>query len=302
MLFICFVVTSRASSIPSSLTLSMHSDYLQDDSMSLNYNNITINDHPSMSHMPSDSACPINILSCPKKSNEYSSTKQIKSQHSLHDKQKLHKSSTCDPSFSQTCRLKKHQCGHIDEKPYKCSTCDKCSTRKSDLTNHQRIHTGERSYTCCTCGKCFTQKCHSVPELQNKMSKRLSYTTAFKLQVVDFAETNGNRSAARHFSVDESNVRLWKKSKPRLDKMPKSKCANRGRVAFYPNLDKRMLEWITDCRSQGIALNTIKIRLTAKLYAKDMNIFDFKASTSWCYRFMARHDLSMDVKPILNKF
>ena len=43
------------------------------------------------------------------------------------------------------------------------------------------------------------------------MSKRLSYTTSIRLQVVDFAETNGNRSAARYFGVDESNVRLWGK-------------------------------------------------------------------------------------------
>ena len=125
------------------------------------------------------------------------------------------------------------------------------------------------------------------------MSKRFSYTTAFKLQVVDFAETNGNRITARQFGVDESNVRLWKKSKLQLDKMPKSKRANRGRIAFYPNLEKQIIEWITDCRSQGIALNTIQIRLKAKLYAKDMNIVDFKASSNWCYRFMARHDLTI---------
>ena len=40
------------------------------------------------------------------------------------------------------------------------------------------------------------------------MSKRLSYTTAFKLQVVDFAETNGNHSAARCFGVALMKVML----------------------------------------------------------------------------------------------
>ena len=77
-----------------------------------------------------------------------------------------------------------------------------------------------------------------------------------------------------------------------LTKCP-SQCANRGSIAFYPNLEKQIIEWITDCRSQGIALNTIQIRLKAKLYAKDMNIVDFKASSNWCYRFMARHNLSI---------
>ena len=102
----------------------------------------------------------------------------------------------------------------------------------------------------------------------------------YSFQVVDFAKTNGDRITSRQFGVDESNVRLWKKSKLQLDKMPKSKRANRGRIAFYPNLEKQIIEWITDCRSQGIALNTIQIRLKAKLYAKDMNIVDFKASYS----------------------
>ena len=47
---------------------------------------------------------------------------------------------------------------------------------------------------------------HSVPELPINISKHLSYTTTFKLQVVDFAETNGNRSVARRFGVDVSRL------------------------------------------------------------------------------------------------
>ena len=160
MLFICFVVTSHASSIPCNVTPSMHSDYLQDDSMSLNYNNITINDHPSISmesHTLSASACPINILSCTNKSNGDSSTRQIESQQRLHE-EKFHKCSTCDQSFSQKCRLKIHQCGHTGEKPYKCATCDKCFTWKGDLDIHHRIHTGDKPYQCSTCDKCFSMK------------------------------------------------------------------------------------------------------------------------------------------------
>ena len=39
--------------------------------------------------------------------------------------------------------------------------------------------------------------------------------------------------------------------------LTKSKRANRGRIAFYPNLEKQIIEWINDGRSQGIALNTM---------------------------------------------
>ena len=35
------------------------------------------------------------------------------------------------------------------------------------------------------------------------MAKRMSYTTAFKLKVVDLAIKNGNRSAGRKYGVNE---------------------------------------------------------------------------------------------------
>ena len=64
--FLCFVDTSRASTISCSLDTSINSDYNQDDSMSLIYNmdnSITIDDQPSMSmesQVLSDAPCPTN--------------------------------------------------------------------------------------------------------------------------------------------------------------------------------------------------------------------------------------------------
>ena len=48
------------------------------------------------------------------------------------------------------------------------------------------------------------------------MTKRSSYTTAFKLQAVDYAENSGYRSAARHFDIDKNKVRLWEKSRVQI--------------------------------------------------------------------------------------
>ena len=41
---------------------------------------------------------------------------------------------------------------------------------------------------------------------REKMAKRMSYTTAFKLKVVDLAIKNGNRSAGREYGVNEKLV------------------------------------------------------------------------------------------------
>ena len=73
-----------------------------------------------------------------------------------------------------------------------------------------------------------------TPNKKIKIHCRCSYNTVLKLEIAKYAESNGNRSAARKFGIDESNVRLWRKSKPMLDKMPRLKRANRGAPAYFP--------------------------------------------------------------------
>ena len=46
--------------------------------------------------------------------------------------------------------------------------------------------------------------------------KNRSYDAAFKLQVIDYADHNTNRGAARKYGVDERKVRKWKKQKDQL--------------------------------------------------------------------------------------
>ena len=60
---------------------------------------------------------------------------------------------------------------------------------------------------------------------------RQSYTVSEKLGIVNYAEQNGNCADEREFGVSESNVRLWRKSKENLEKMPRLKRANRGKTA-----------------------------------------------------------------------
>jgi len=123
--------------------------------------------------------------------------------------------------------------------------------------------------------------------------KRESYTTAFKLKVIQAAEETSNRAASRQFSIAESNIRLWRKSKTQLEKMPKSKRANRAHKLLYPEVDEKMLEWVAGYRAQGLAVSTVAIRLKAKMVAKEFNYPEFKASSRWCHKFMARHNLSV---------
>ena len=50
---------------------------------------------------------------------------------------------------------------------------------------------------------------------------RASYTAAFKLRVIAYAASHGNRAAGRQFSIDESCVRRWRSQRERLLKTPR---------------------------------------------------------------------------------
>lgn len=133
--------------------------------------------------------------------------------------------------------------------------------------------------------------------------KRQSYTVSDKLRIIHFAEQNGNRAAEREFGISESNVRLWRKSKENLEKMPRLKRANRGKKAAWPELEIDLLAWITEKRNNGLAILPSLVRLKALELAKDekYNITEgqFKAGNHWCQRFMKRNALSLRQKTTL---
>lgn len=120
--------------------------------------------------------------------------------------------------------------------------------------------------------------------------KRSAYDASFKLKVVDHAEIHGNRAASREFTVPETNVREWRKQKVVLKDMNKTKKAQRGRQAMYPDMEKELYEWIIDQRSSGYIVTSLHIRLQAQKFCKDSN---FKASNGWTQKFMKRHGLAI---------
>lgn len=120
-----------------------------------------------------------------------------------------------------------------------------------------------------------------------------SYTAAFKLQVILKAETIGNRAAGREFGVDERCVRRWRSEKPSLEEMPKTKRARRSGSAHWPQLERSLKTWILEQREKGLSVSTVRMRLQAKNIAADMGISPFNGTANWCFRFMARHHLSV---------
>ena len=50
--------------------------------------------------------------------------------------------------------------------------------------------------------------------------KKRSFDATFKICVVDYAEKNTNRGAAKMFGIDEKRVGEWKKQKVDLQSLP----------------------------------------------------------------------------------
>ena len=74
--------------------------------------------------------------------------------------------------------------------------------------------------------------------------QRTAYTTKEKLAAIKFAEAHGNRAAQREFGINKSNIRDWRKKKDRLEKLPKSKMADRGSKAHHPALEEELMSFI----------------------------------------------------------
>ena len=125
----------------------------------------------------------------------------------------------------------------------------------------------------------------------------MKYSVSFKLQVVKFASDNSNNSAAsRKFGIDEKLVRDWRRKIDNIKSLPKTKCADRGRKCQWPELEKKVVEWVEENRKSGLAVTRNLIRLHAKKTTQQMNIDNFLVSSGWCTQFMKRNKLVLRQK------
>ena len=113
---------------------------------------------------------------------------------------------------------------------------------------------------------------------------RSKYEAKFKLQVVKFAEENNNCAAARTFNVNEKLVRDWRKNADTIRKMPKKKCANRGKTCKWPELESDLFVWVEEQRKNGLIVTRNQIRLKAMSLARSKYITDFRGGISWVWK------------------
>ena len=131
-----------------------------------------------------------------------------------------------------------------------------------------------------------------MPSIINNAQKKC-YTNKYKIGAVALAEKPGysNRRAARELDIAESNIRIWKIKLPAILAAARTACITKSRRgAKWPNIEKRMRDYIDDRRARGIGVSRVQISLEALKAAKELKIADFKSSEGWCSRFMKRNE------------
>ena len=98
-------------------------------------------------------------------------------------------------------------------------------------------------------------------------SRRRKYTIAFKLRVIEAAENTNNYVAAREFSVNEKLVRDWRKISHKLHNMPKRKCGDRTGIAKWPELEKKIVDWVFENRKSGYCVTRDSIHTIVFAYS-----------------------------------
>lgn len=121
---------------------------------------------------------------------------------------------------------------------------------------------------------------------------RKSYTATEKLHIVEFAEQNTNRLAARKFGVNESTVRCFRKQKQALLKMKPEKKSNRKASPHWPKLEAELKKYVlAEAESTGALVKMKIIREKAIELAEKHGIPNFNGSNSFVFKFMQRNQI-----------
>lgn len=120
---------------------------------------------------------------------------------------------------------------------------------------------------------------------------RKAYTAGRKLDVINYAEVTGNRQAAKIFDIDESCIRKWRLQKEMLIDINRERGTKRKPNLHWAELEKALKNWVLEQMNEGILLKPKEIRERSIEMAKEMNIQNFRGTSSYIFKFMERYHI-----------
>jgi transposase-like protein len=130
---------------------------------------------------------------------------------------------------------------------------------------------------------------------------RKSYTAAYKLRVVHFANETCITSAAKLFNLSHSLVSRWAKNVPKFEACkPQCRKIGSGRTPAHLQLETQLHSTLVKERQEGrpVSMVSLKSRMLALVAnspaSPQLNpLLPFKASWSWASGFMRRFNWSL---------
>ena len=176
----------------------------------------------------------------------------------------------------------------------------------SPITQTGKFYLGKSDYKVWLFNCKFKMAEENLLSTSHKGEKLRSYITDFKLEVVRFAELNGNRAAERKYKVDRKSVLEWRGKQQKFEELRKSTNAGAkrqhldggGRKVTDSELEERLLEWVFDRRDKGFRVSRKLIQLKAREFQNENSAIDngrteLIFSNGWVQKFMAKNGLSI---------
>lgn len=140
-------------------------------------------------------------------------------------------------------------------------------------------------------------------EKSKKKIVRTPYEAKFKRKVILFAEENGNRTAQRHYKINESVIRGWRKERDYIFSCkPTAKRAGGFREGRFPEIEKAVIKSMREKFRKGEEVTENFIRIRAREIADSMGIDQnlFKCSHGWYKKVMRRNKMTSKAVKIEN--
>eukprot|EP00270_Netrium_digitus_P017526 TRINITY_DN644_c0_g1_i1.p1 TRINITY_DN644_c0_g1~~TRINITY_DN644_c0_g1_i1.p1 ORF type:complete len:154 (+),score=11.21 TRINITY_DN644_c0_g1_i1:74-535(+) len=141
---------------------------------------------------------------------------------------------------------------------------------------------------------------------------RRSFSVKFKLQVLseynEHDAQKGFRGLGKKYGIAPKQIRSWYAQREDLSNLLRSpekqackirRLAGGGRPCSYPEVDRKLLEWVTDQNAKGLRMTDKYLQMQAQAFNQELNgdmqafLEKFSASTGWLQRFKKRHNLCL---------
>ena len=122
-----------------------------------------------------------------------------------------------------------------------------------------------------------------------------TYSPEQKQEVVTYAKETTVREAARKYNVPRSTVQVWCKHGGPVKRDRRYPSVGGRRLSYSNETDDKLLQWVLKQLDLGTTVTRDGIQAQARYLIRE-ECPEFKASSGWVEKFLARHNLTIATK------